>query len=176
MTFLIADIWTVSATQRAARIGSTGVLRIGWERKCCIWERVGGCTIDSSALSHTVSPVVRTCAAVDMQRSDAYSRAVECAAAGGRVFRALTFPRAILAWLDRRRRRFIIPLPRAARFAKSSARREIALNCESAPRCAVARCTIESDRFRQSAMARNCLFRCALIYRRFFSQMTIRFA
>lgn len=84
-TFLIADIWTVSATQRAARIGSTGVLWIGWERKCCFWER----RRVYHRLSHTVACRVRVCAAVAAERSDAYSRR-----GWSRFPRALTFPRA----------------------------------------------------------------------------------
>lgn len=78
-----------------------------WMRESVTSESVGGCTVGASALPH------RSLSFKDVLQSarsgatrDAYSHA-----AGGRVFRALTFPR-LLAWLDRWRRRFIIPLPR----------------------------------------------------------------
>lgn len=137
-------------------------------------ESVGGCTVvGASALPHRSLSFERL---LQSARSGVTpTRAVE-RAAGGRVFRASTFPRTrvtrspaeTLHYPPAARRLRNRP---SARYATSRDRAR-----ESVPRCAVTRYAIGFDRFRQSAMARNCLLRCADLSMLFFSRTAVRFA
>lgn len=99
-------------------------------------------------LSHTVASRSRICSR---------SGATPTRAAGGRVFRALTFPHTRVT-RPSAETLYYPPAGRRLRNRRDATSRD--RTCESVLRDREMQ-RIRSDRFRQSATARNCLFRCA---------------